>query len=138
MELIIVLIYLIGFNSFPPVLCSYTRMIHVPFFCFFLPAGVSSTLRILDKRPDCNQQVRIQSIKNKYKQSYERNGGKLAVLDSSSQTYLVFFQGLDNCKISKYLICQISRIKFKYSLIYLHIEKTSTNMLRVAIVCANS
>ncbi|XP_039664413.1 interleukin-17 receptor A isoform X2 [Perca fluviatilis] len=58
MELIIVLVYLTGFQSFPPVLCSYTRMIHFPFFCFCLPAGlrVSSTLRILDKHPDCNQQ----------------------------------------------------------------------------------
>ncbi|XP_075945485.1 interleukin-17 receptor A isoform X1 [Anarhichas minor] len=32
-------------------------MIHVPLFCFYLTAGlpVSSSLRILDKRPDCNQ-----------------------------------------------------------------------------------
>lgn len=64
MELIIVLCCSVVFKAFPPVLWSYTRMIHVPFFCFCLMAGLtaSSSLRILDKRPDCNQQVRIQSI----------------------------------------------------------------------------
>ncbi len=64
MELIIVLVV---FKAFPPVLWSYTRMIHVSFFCFCLTAGLaaSSSLRTLDKRPDCNQQVRIQSIENK-------------------------------------------------------------------------
>lgn len=39
-------------------------MINVPFFCFCLTAGltVSFSLRTLDKRLNCNQQVRMQSI----------------------------------------------------------------------------
>lgn len=54
----------IVFEAFLPVLWSYTTMIHIPFFCFCLTAGltVSFSLRSLDKRLNCNQQVRIQSI----------------------------------------------------------------------------
>uniref|UniRef100_A0A8C2WND0 SEFIR domain-containing protein n=1 Tax=Cyclopterus lumpus TaxID=8103 RepID=A0A8C2WND0_CYCLU len=58
MEFIIVLVYSIVLKAFPHVLWRYTRLIHVPLFCFHLTAGlpVLSSLRILDKRSDCNQQ----------------------------------------------------------------------------------
>ncbi|KAI3371151.1 hypothetical protein L3Q82_023783 [Scortum barcoo] len=41
-------------------------MTHIPFFCFCLTAGlaVSSSLRTLDKRPNCNQQVRGSGVDN--------------------------------------------------------------------------
>ncbi|XP_033941704.1 interleukin-17 receptor A [Pseudochaenichthys georgianus] len=57
MKCIIVLIYSIVLKAFLHVLWSFTRVIHVPFFCFCLTAGltVSSSIRILDKRQDCNQ-----------------------------------------------------------------------------------
>ncbi|XP_037624333.1 interleukin-17 receptor A [Sebastes umbrosus] len=58
MELVIVLVCSVVFKAFPHVLWSSTRMIHVPFFCLCLAAGltVSSSLRILDKRPNCKQE----------------------------------------------------------------------------------
>ncbi|KAK1888278.1 Interleukin-17 receptor A [Dissostichus eleginoides] len=57
MKCIIFLIYSIVLKAFLHVLWSFTRVIHVPFFCFCLTAGltVSSSIRILDKRQDCNQ-----------------------------------------------------------------------------------
>ncbi|KAJ4937851.1 hypothetical protein JOQ06_002481 [Pogonophryne albipinna] len=57
MKCIIFLIYSIVLKAFLHVLWSFTRVIHVPFFCFCLTAvlTVSSSIRILDKRQDCNQ-----------------------------------------------------------------------------------
>lgn len=70
-------------------------MIHVPLFCHCVSIllAASFSLRLLDERLDCRQQVRIQLLP--YKTMLKVKG---AICNSLLPLH---FQGLDSCKISE-------------------------------------